>query len=141
MYTEAFSLLTKNNTPVKITGFPSGLNENTYNTVFYGRGKGIHSTSPFSGVFLKSVLEKYYPLTREDLMTGLFCFAAKDGYRISVSYSELFNRNDQREFLLVKSESGEDGGLFRIFPAPDFFSDRAIKSLSEVHFLNITGSK
>lgn len=141
MYSEAFSLFAENKSPLKITGIPSGVVENTYNTVFYGRGKGIHSTSPFSGVFLKSVLEKYYPLTREDLMTGLFCFAAKDGYRMTVSYSELFNRNDQQEFLLVKSENNEDGGLFRIFPAPDFFSDRAIKSLNEVHFLKITGSK
>ena len=136
MYSEAFSLYNKDNYLSKIRGIPSGLKENTYNTVFYGRGKGIHSTSPFSGVFLKSVLEKYYPATRENLKTGLFCFAAKDGYRMTVSYSELFNRNDQQEFLLVKSLSGEDGGLFRIFPAPDFFSDRAIKSLNEVHFRN-----
>lgn len=136
MYSEAFSLITDNEDPVKISTIPPALNENTYNTVFYGRGKGIHSTSPFSGVILKSLLEKYYPLTRGNLMTGLFCFAAKDGYRMTVSYSELFNRNDQQEFLLVKSESGEDGGLFRIFPAPDFFSDRAIKSLNEVHFRN-----
>ncbi len=136
MYSEVFSLFTDTKASVKIAAIPSGLNENTYNTVFYGRGKGIHSTSPFSGVFLKSLLEKYYPSTRENLKTGLFCFAAKDGYRMTVSYSELFNRNDQQEFLLVKSESGEDGGLFRIFPAPDFFSDRAIKSLNEVHFGN-----
>ena len=44
-----------------------------------------------------------------------------------------FNRNDQQEFLLVKTDPGEDGGLFRIFPAADFFSDRAIKSVSEIH--------
>ena len=68
-------------------------------------------------------------------MTGLFCFAGKDGYRMTVSFSELFNRNDQQEFLLVKTAPGEDGGLFRLFPACDFFSDRAIKSLSEVHFI------
>jgi hypothetical protein len=140
MYSDAFSLYTENNYLSKISDVPASLNENTYNTVFYGRGKGIHSTSPFSGVFLRSVLEKFYPSTRQNLMTGLFCFAAKDGYRMTVSYSELFNRNDQQEFLLTKSPGGEDGGLFRIFPAPDFFSDRSIKSLKEVHFINITGS-
>ena len=37
-------------------------------------------------------------------MTGWFCFAVgKDGYRMTVSFSELFNRNDQQEFLLVKT--------------------------------------
>ena len=134
MYSEAFSMYEDNNNLSKISCIPSGLNENTYNTVFYGRGRGIHSTSPFNGVLLKSVLGKFYPSTRKNLMTGLFCFAAEDGYRMTVSYSELFNRNDQQEFLLIKSPRGEDGGLFRIFPAPDFFSDRAIKSLKDVHF-------
>ena len=61
------------------------------------------------------------------------CISAEDGYRCAISYSELFNRNDQQEFLLVKTDPGEDGGLFRIFPAGDFFSDRAIKSVSEIH--------
>ncbi len=140
MYSETFSLYNENNYLSKISSIPSGLNENIYNTVFYGRGKGIHSTTPFSGVFLRSVLEKYFPSDRENLKTGLFCFAAEDGYRMTVSYSELFNRNDQQEFLLIKSLSGEDGGLFRIFPAPDFFSDRAIKSLKEVHFIKINNS-
>jgi hypothetical protein len=81
------------------------------------------------------MIEKYFPSTKENLMTGFFCFAGKDGYRMTVSFSELFNRNDQQEFLLVKTAPDEDGGLFRLFPACDFFSDRAIKSLSEVHFI------
>jgi hypothetical protein len=106
----------------------------TYNTIFYGRGRGIHSTIPFYGMLLKDHLYSYYPVSRENLRAGVFCFAALDGYRCAVSYSELFNRNDQQEFLLVRTEPNEDGGYFRIFPAADFFSDRAIKSISEIHF-------
>ena len=135
MFSEGFSILTGNNESVKVTEYESGLNVNTYNTIFYGRGRGIHSTTPFTGVFLKSMIEKYFPSTKENLMTGLFCFAGKDGYRMTVSFSELFNRNDQQEFLLVKTAPDEDGGLFRVFPSCDFFSDRAVKSLSEVHFI------
>jgi hypothetical protein len=60
------------------------------------------------------------------------CFAGQDGYRCAVSYSEFFNRNDQQEFLLITTPKDEDGGMFRMFPAADFFSDRAIKSLSEI---------
>ncbi|MBN2862324.1 MAG: hypothetical protein JXN62_04120 [Bacteroidales bacterium] len=56
-----------------------------------------------------------------------------DGYRCALSYSELFNRNDQQEFLLIKYKEGEEGGLFRLFAAGDFFSDRAIKSVTEIH--------
>ncbi len=107
----------------------------TYNTIFYGRGKGIHSTSPFKGMILKDVIASYYAVSRENLQAGIFCIAGRDGYRCAVSYSELFNRNDQQEFLLVRTEPDEDGGLFRVFPASDFFSDRAIKSLSEIHLI------
>ena len=74
-----------------------------------------------------------YPFSRENLQTGIMCISAEDGYRSSFSFSEIFNRNDQQEFLLVKTSPGEDGGIFRMFPACDFFSDRAIKSVSEIH--------
>ena len=107
----------------------------TFYTIFYGRGRGIHSTSPFKGMMLRNVLSDKYLITRPNLQSGLFCIAGKDGYRSAVSFSELFNRNDQQEFLLVRTEPDEDGGLFRVFTASDFFSDRAIKSVSEIHLV------
>lgn len=136
LYSDQFSLYNGNIELTKLTDLPDSLNLSKYNTIFYGRGRGIHSTSPFKGVLLKNIFENYYPLTKENIMTGMFCFVAKDGYRMTVSYSELLNRNDQQEFLLIKTKPGEDGGLFRIFPGCDFFSDRAIKSLTEVHLSN-----
>jgi hypothetical protein len=105
----------------------------TFNTIFYGRGKGIHSTTPFTGLLLKDVIGKYYPVNHEYLKAGIFCLVGKDGYRCAVSFSELFNRNDQQEFLIIKTKTDEDGGLFRIFAAADFFSDRAIKSVNEIY--------
>jgi hypothetical protein len=116
----------------EITALPANINSMTYNTIFYGRGRGIHSTSPFTGVMLKEILGKYFLFNRDNLMKGIFCISGKDGYRCTVSFSELFNRNDQQEFLLLKCNEGEDGGLFRMFTAPDFFSDRAVKSVSEI---------
>jgi hypothetical protein len=107
----------------------------TFNTIFYGRGKGIHSTTPFTGLALKDVIGKYYPVSGISLKTGMFCLVGKDGYRCAVSYGELFNRNDQQDFLLIQSKPDEDGGLYRIFAACDFFSDRAIKSVSEIHLM------
>jgi hypothetical protein len=120
----------------QIGTLPENLTNISFNTIFYGRGKGIHSTTPFKGILLKDLLVKEYPVTRDNLKTGIICIAGKDGYRTVVSYSELFNRNDQQEFMLIKTEPGEDGGLYRVFAASDFFSDRAIKSVSEIH-LNI----
>ncbi|MBK7711576.1 MAG: hypothetical protein IPN67_07690 [Bacteroidales bacterium] len=116
-----------------ITALPNNINVQTFNTIFYGRGRGIHSTTPFSGILLKDLIIKYYPISRENLQTGMLCLAGIDGYRCAFSYSEIFNRNDQQEFLLIKGKPGEEGGQFRVFAACDFFSDRAVKSLSEIH--------
>jgi hypothetical protein len=133
MYSDKLRLYENSRLKGEIQADPVDLNEVTYNTIFYGRGKGIHSTSPFSGVVLKDFLLKYYPVTRLNLKNGIMCIASEDGYRCSLSYSELFNRNDQQEFLLVQTEKDEDGGFFRLFPAGDFFSDRAVKSINEIH--------
>jgi hypothetical protein len=136
LYANTIDIFRQNNKSGQVKTLPVKLNTVTFNTIFYGRGKGIHSTTPFEGIILKDLLTEYYPLTKENLKSGLICIAAKDGYRSVVSYSELFNRNDQQEFMLIKTKENEDGGLFRVFAACDFFSDRAIKAVSEIYFSN-----
>ena len=133
MYSTQIDLFNSSNPVRQIKTIPQNLNKVTFSTIFYGRGKGIHSTTPFNGVLLKDLLLKDYPVKRDNLRSGILCIVGKDGYRSVVTYSELFNRNDQQEFMLVKSKYQEDGGQFRIFAAADFFSDRAIKSVSEIH--------
>jgi hypothetical protein len=135
MYSADFKLF-KNDEQIDEKILLDEKNKITFNTIFYGRGKGIHSTSPFTGLLLKDVISKYYPPKKTDLQTGILCLVGKDGYRCAISFSELFNRNDQQEFLLVKSAPAEEGGLYRVFAACDFFSDRAIKSLSEIHLID-----
>jgi hypothetical protein len=135
MYSPDFELFDHMTHIGRIASIPETVKDETFNTIFYGRGKGIHSTSPFTGSLLKEILLRYFPLSREKLQKGMMCLVGMDGYRCAVSYSELFNRNDQQEFLLIKSAPDEDGGLFRVFAASDFFSDRAIKSLSGVHLV------
>jgi hypothetical protein len=133
MYSSRIELFSSLKHVGKIDRLPDGIGNDIFSTIFFGRGKGIHSTKPFSGVLLKDLLQNYYPVSRKDLQTGIMCIAGKDGYRCAVSYSELFNRNDQQEFLLIKTKAEEDGGFFRVFAAADFFSDRAIKSVNEIH--------
>jgi hypothetical protein len=133
MYSEQIGIFLNGSAAGTITGFPSGMQQTSFNTIFYGRGRGIHSTEPFSGVMLKDILSSEIVMNKENLRRGLVCISAEDGYRSALSFSEIFNRNDQQEFLLVQTKPGEDGGLFKIFPACDFFSDRAIKSVKEIH--------
>jgi hypothetical protein len=115
-----------------IDSLPADLQKITYPTVFYGRGKGIHGTTPFNGILLKELISKYIKVDVQKLRTGLFVIAGKDGYHASFSFSEIMNRNDQNEFLVVGIGKDEDGGVFQIFPAADFFSDRAIKSVESI---------
>jgi hypothetical protein len=133
MYSADFRILRGSGQLDLIKKLPSDIKLQTFNTIFYGRGRGIHSTTPFTGILLKDFLLKYYPFSRENLKSGILCLAGVDGYRCAFSYSEVFNRNDQQEFLLIPSAPEEDGGLYRVFAASDFFSDRAVKSLNEIH--------
>lgn len=104
-------------------------------SVFYGRGKGFHGINFFSGILLKDALKTFLTLDRETLQRGYLVAASIDGYHIAMSCSELFNRNDQAEFLLIDRGKGQDGGRYAIFPAADFFSDRALKAVNLIHFL------
>ena len=105
----------------------------TLHTIFYGKGRGIHSTTPFSGIYLKEILKSKLETGGEDLQKGLVAVVGKDGYRCVYSLSEIMNRNDQAEILMVPTGKEEDGGLFRVFPSCDFFSDRAVKAVSEIY--------
>ncbi|RPH30722.1 MAG: hypothetical protein EHM93_15305 [Bacteroidales bacterium] len=134
MFSESFRFTSEEGKEVVIKDIPKELNKITYHTIFYGRGKGIHSTTPFTGYQLKEVLEPYFNLSKENLQRGLFVFAGLDGYRVALTYAELFNRNDQSEFLLISNPDNKESGCFKIFPACDFFSDRAVKALTEVRF-------
>ena len=134
MFCESFKLKSEDGKEVVIKEVPNGLNRISYNTIFYGRGRGIHSTTPFIGFELKEVLETYFKVSKENIQHGLFVFAGLDGYHVAITYAELFNRNDQAEFLLLSDKNDKEGGCFRVFPAPDFFSDRAVKALCEVQF-------
>ncbi len=118
-----------------INEFPLSYKEYSYPTVFYGRGRGIHGIESFTGIPLNYVLNQYYPLNEDNIKNGVFEVISTDSYRCAYTFSEIFNRNDQRNVLFVNTE-GKDDGKFMLFPSADFFSDRAIKSLSELRFNN-----
>ncbi len=115
-----------------ISKLPEAYQTETLHTIFYGKGRGIHSTQPFSGVYVQDILAKYVKVNASALQTELVTMVGKDGYRAIYSLSEIMNRNDQSHILLVPCDPTTDGGTFRIFPSCDFFSDRAVKALSEI---------
>jgi hypothetical protein len=135
MYSESLTFYNHGKEVSHLTELP-GSAVLTYPAVFYGRGTGIHGTTPFSGVLLNKIILPHYPLTAINLQKGLFAITGKDGYHAVYTYSEIMNRNDQAEVLLFTTEKNEDTGFFKLYPAADFFSDRAIKSVESIDFRN-----
>ncbi|HBB91696.1 MAG: hypothetical protein A2X22_14235 [Bacteroidetes bacterium GWF2_49_14] len=121
---------------VTLTNLPAGLNPQDLDLVFYGRGMGIHGITTFKGAWLKDLFTDKLPLTKERIKTGLFVIAAVDGYRCAMTYSELMNRNDNAGVLVMDENNYEDAGKFSCLFGADFFSDRAIKSMTEIRLVH-----
>lgn len=134
VYAKEFELFVENKPQITLSSEPKGLVRQTYPAIFYGRGRGIHSTQPFNGFMLKGLLGKYTNRSRESLRQGIFLVTAEDGYRGVFTYSEIMNRNDQSEVLLIYIPNDKHGGAFRLFPAGDFFSDRAIMAIKGIYY-------
>jgi len=134
LYSPTIDIYKENKLVKTFTSNPKDLQTFDFNTTFYGRGRGIHSTEPFTGVLLKDVLAKHVNFNKKNIREGLFLIVAKDGFRGVYTYSEIMNRDDQSEILLLCKPEATDNGIFRIFPACDFFSDRAIKGITAIYF-------
>ena len=94
---------------------------------------GYKGEKEFSGVAINGILSKFYPSNEKSLREGLVCVEGVDGYRASFSLSELINRNDYREPLLMFGSGKEKGReSFSLFAGCDMFADRAIKGLSKI---------
>lgn len=131
LYASTISLKNGDNLLDFIESMPENACLNQYLSVFYGRGRGIHGISKFEGMLLEDWVLKHLPMSAERLQNGMFIVSAPDNYRGVFSYSEIVNRQDQAEVLLMDIGQHTDG-RFRIFPAADFFSDRSIKAVESI---------
>lgn len=135
LFSESMKICLNGKPERQLSGIPEGMQTVTYNTVFYGRGRGIHGTTPFTGTYLKELISGDVTMTTASLMNGLVIVAGKDGYRSLFTLSEIINRNDQEEILLIDNGKKEDSGRFSVFASGDFFSDRAVKAIMEINIL------
>jgi len=140
LYSETMKICVNGKQRAILTELPEDMDSETYKTVFYGRGMGIHGTTPFAGGMVHQLLGDYYRLSPVALQKGLVVIAGLDGYRAAFTLSEIVNRNDQQELLIIDQENYEGAGRFSLFPAGDFFSDRAIKAVMEIDMLLPVGA-
>ncbi|OQA02099.1 MAG: hypothetical protein BWY70_00127 [Bacteroidetes bacterium ADurb.Bin408] len=133
LYSNEIKIYKKEQQLSTFTGFPSKNIPLIYHSVFYGKGRGIHGISTFNGMSVKELLWPYFSRNKSNIRQALILVVAKDGYRSVFTYSEVFNRNDFQDFLLNDRSDDKKNGAFSIFPAPDFFSDRAVKGITAIY--------
>ena len=121
----------------KITEMPANIQKQKMPSVFYGKGSGYHGFQEFEGVYLKDFLSGHFKINKKNIQTGMFVIASVDGYRASFTFSEIMNRNDNKNFLIVEKDNYERAGEFSLFCVSDFFSDRAIKSINEIRQISM----
>lgn len=132
-YAETLEVIKSGQTISTCTSLPDNLAKLDRRTIYYGHGMGYKGVRTFSGVRIDGLLRDLYPMGKSDLRTGLVCIEAVDGYRASFSLSELVNRVDGMEPLLMFGDGAEKGReSFSIYSDNDLFADRSIKGVNKI---------
>lgn len=110
--------------------------EVSHDLVFFGMHKGLRGIDNYTGVPLAEILRQKFNFTNDDLARGMIAIGAKDAYRIVFSLSEILNRTDMAEVILLDEPNDEDG-RFIVHPGIDFFADRHLKGAKLAYVMTV----
>lgn len=96
----------------------------------YGHGTGFKEIKNAEGYLFKDVLAAA-GAKPQDSGDRLVVVSAGDGYRAAFSLSELVNRGDNADFLLLDRGADKEG-RYSLLSASDFFVDRNVRSVAKV---------
>lgn len=105
----------------------------TLSNVSYGHGMGYKSVLNLTGFRLKDLIES--KIKPGDVRDTIAVASAKDGYRVVLSASEILNRNDNQDFLLVDRKGSLEDGRYLLFEPGDFFADRDVRSVEKIELI------
>jgi len=135
VYSPVMNIYSDNKKIKVIDSYPEKINQKSIHTIFYGKGRGLHSTMPFEGIALSDCFVKLKPVSAKSIKNGLWIIVSDDGYRSVFTYSEICNRNDMAEAIINFNGENKNGGAFRLLVGFDYFSDRAVKSIRDVFYM------
>ena len=115
----------------------SGVEIRKFRGIGYGHGRGWKGIDSVEGFVFGSILQKNIKIDMNECRNTILCVSAKDGYRATFSLSEIINRNDMNDFLLIEKNGAPDDGKYNLFATPDFFVDRNVRSVEKIEFLKI----
>ncbi len=103
----------------------------------YGHGMGWKGIENIEGFVFKDVLKSYILFDKQLIGNTILCVSAKDGYRVTFSLSEILNRNDMNDVLLIEITNSSVEGKYNLFATPDFFVDRNVRSVEKIEILTV----
>lgn len=115
----------------------SGIEKRKFRGLGYGHGMGWKGSDEVEGFVFKDVMKNYAKIDEQQIASTILCVSAKDGYRVTYSLSEIINRNDMNDFLLIEENGSLEKGKYDLFATPDFFVDRNIRSVEKIEILNV----
>jgi hypothetical protein len=131
LYSPVISITTGTETST-ISEIGLSIEQRKYTSVGYGHGMGYKGVQTVEGFVLKDVLQGIVRPTADEMRSCLVVVSAKDGYRAVFSASEIFDRNDNRDFLLIDRKDSKSDGRYAVFATPDFFVDRNVKAVEKI---------
>jgi hypothetical protein len=131
IFSPELTVVTKTGT-FKIGDIGSSIEKRTYSDVGYGHGMGFKGDESVTGYVLKEVLAANFKPTPEMLREWIAVGSAKDGYRVVLSLSEIMNRSDNQDFLLLDKKDSPGSGRYLLYPAGDFFADRDVRAIEKL---------
>jgi len=121
---------------VRVSQFGPAVRQRSYKSVGYGHGRGFKGVHEMGGFVLKDVLSDEVKPNLQDLRASILVVSAKDGYRTVFSVSEIFNRNDNQDCVLVDEKDSRTDGRYLLFVPSDFFADRNVKAVERIEMEN-----
>jgi hypothetical protein len=131
IYAPEFKIETSSGS-VSIGEIGASVGTRTLGNVSYGHGMGFKGVLDLTGFRLKNLIES--KINIGDMRDTIAVVSAKDGYHVVLSASEILNRNDNQDFILV-DRKGSDDGRYLLFEAGDFFADRDVRSVEKIELV------
>jgi hypothetical protein len=131
IYSPELTLVTKAGAFI-IGDVASSIEKRTYSDVGYGHGMGFKGNENVSGYLVKDLIAANLKPSPEMLREWIAVGNAKDGYRVVLTLSEIMNRSDNQDVLLVDKKDSQANGRYILYPAADFFADRDVKAIERL---------
>ncbi|MCD6293778.1 MAG: hypothetical protein J7M20_02390 [Deltaproteobacteria bacterium] len=126
--------------PITVTDFSVDFSTDPKKTVrarHLGEGKGYHGIDLMGGASLRSVLHKAG--IRPDVNT-VFLLSAPDGYRVLLSYGEVFLDPAGERMILadrMNNQPIKKNGKFFFVPPEDLMADRDVKAVQKIEVISV----